>query len=101
MTMADPVPLLVRPERPAHGGAVIAHDEGRPVLVYYAMPGEVVEVEPSGRRGGLVYARTSRVLEPSPDRVPARCRYFGECGGCVWQHARYERQLEEVLGLSP
>jgi 23S rRNA (uracil1939-C5)-methyltransferase len=87
-------PLLLRGESPAHGGAVVAHDGGRPVLVYYAMPGEVVEAELSGRRGGLAYARAARVLEPSPDRVEARCPYFGECGGCVWQHARYERQLE-------
>jgi 23S rRNA (uracil1939-C5)-methyltransferase len=86
--------VILRGESPAHGGAVIAHDEGRPVLVYYAMPGEVVEAEPSGRRGGLALARASRVLEASPDRVPARCPHFGECGGCQWQHARYERQLE-------
>jgi 23S rRNA (uracil1939-C5)-methyltransferase len=86
--------VILRGESPAHGGAVIAHDEGRPVLVYYAMPGEVVEAEPSGRRGGLALARASRVLEASPDRVAPRCPHFGECGGCQWQHARYERQLE-------
>jgi 23S rRNA (uracil1939-C5)-methyltransferase len=86
--------LILRGERPAHGGAVIAHDEGRTVLLYYAMPGEVVEAELSGRRGGLSYGRAVRVLEASKDRVPPRCPHFGECGGCVWQHARYERQLE-------
>jgi 23S rRNA (uracil1939-C5)-methyltransferase len=85
---------VLRGESPAHGGAVIAHQGGRPVLVYYALPGETVEAEVTGRRGGLAYARTVSVLEPSPDRVEPRCGYFGECGGCVWQHARYERQLE-------
>src|SRR5437660_10124503 len=79
---------------PAHGGAVIAHEDGRAVLLYYALPGEVVEAELSGRRGGLAYARAERVIEASPDRVEARCPHFGECGGCQWQHARYERQLE-------
>jgi 23S rRNA (uracil1939-C5)-methyltransferase len=53
-----------------------------------------VEAELSGRRGGLAIARASRVVEPSPDRVEAPCPHFGECGGCQWQHARYERQLE-------
>jgi 23S rRNA (uracil1939-C5)-methyltransferase len=86
--------VILRGESPAHGGAVIAHEGGRAVLLYYAMPDEVVEAELSGRRGGLAIARASRVLEPSPDRVAAPCRHFGECGGCQWQHARYERQLE-------
>jgi 23S rRNA (uracil1939-C5)-methyltransferase len=91
MNTAD---LVLRGESPAHGGAVIAHQGGRTVLLYYAIPGEVVEAELSGRRGGLGYARAARVLEPSPDRVQPRCPHFGECGGCVYQHARYERQLE-------
>ena len=84
----------VRAERAAHGGAVIAHDEGDTLMVFYALPGELVEAVPKGRRGGLTYANTVRVLEPSADRVTARCPHFGECGGCQWQHARYERQLE-------
>ncbi len=86
--------LTLRAENPAHGGAVISHHDGKPVLVYYAMPGEVVAAEQTGRKGGLVYARALRVLEPSADRVEARCPHFGECGGCVWQHAQYRRQLD-------
>jgi 23S rRNA (uracil1939-C5)-methyltransferase len=83
----------VRGESAAHGGAVIAHEEGRTVLVYYALPDELVEAVPRGRQGGVQAARTERVLEASPDRVEARCPHFGECGGCQWQHSRYERQL--------
>jgi len=86
--------VILRGENPAHGGAVIAHEGGRAVLLYYAMPGEVVEAELSGRRGGLAIARAARVVEASPDRVEAPCPHFGECGGCQWQHARYQRQLE-------
>ncbi|HZV49984.1 MAG TPA: class I SAM-dependent RNA methyltransferase [Candidatus Dormibacteraeota bacterium] len=86
--------VVLRPQRPAHGGTVVAHRDGHPVLVAYAMPGELVEAEPTGRRGGLELARTVRVLEPSPDRVTPSCPHFGECGGCQWQHARYRRQLE-------
>lgn len=89
--------LRLQPESPVHGGAVIAHDGGRPVLVYYAIPGEVVEAELSGRRGGLAYARAAQIVQPSQDRIEPRCPHFGECGGCVWQHARYQRQLEFKL----
>lgn len=94
MSVAEATPLRLRGEGPAHGGGVIARWEGRPLIVYHALPGELVEAVPAGRRGGVAFAFTRRVLEPSPDRVQPRCPHFGECGGCSWQHAGYPRQLE-------
>jgi 23S rRNA (uracil1939-C5)-methyltransferase len=35
----------------------------------------------------------SEILEPSPLRVQALCPVFGTCGGCQFQHLRYEEQL--------
>ena len=86
--------MILRPTSPAHGGASIARDEGRVWLVNYALPGEVVEAEPRGKQGGVAVAKTTRVIEPSPHRVDPRCQYFGECGGCQWQHAAYSHQLD-------
>ena len=86
--------MTLRPEVPAHGGSTVAREpDGRVVLVHYALPGEAVEVRPRGRRGGVAFASVEKVLEASPDRVDPRCPYFGECGGCHWQHARYQAQL--------
>jgi len=39
--------------------------------------------------------RIIRIIEPSPYRIEPVCPYFGECGGCSWQHITYQRQLEE------
>ena len=39
-------------------------------------------------------AELTSVLEPSPDRVEPPCRHFAECGGCQWQFAAYEAQLD-------
>jgi 23S rRNA (uracil1939-C5)-methyltransferase len=33
------------------------------------------------------------VTVPSPMRITPRCRHFGACGGCRWQHLPYEKQL--------
>ena len=86
--------MILRPESPAHGGATIARDEGKVWLVNYALPGEVVEAEPRGKQGGVAVANTTQVIEASPHRVEANCPHFGACGGCQWQHAAYEHQLE-------
>ena len=75
--------MIVRGEAPAHGGAVLAHEQGKAVLVYYALPEELVDAAPRGRQGGLLAARAERVLEPSPDRVEPRCPHFGECGAAT------------------
>lgn len=63
---------------------------GTEVRVPYVIPGELVEIRATGRRaeGELV-----RVLTASPHRVTPRCRHFGPCGGCAWQHIAYPEQL--------
>jgi 23S rRNA (uracil1939-C5)-methyltransferase len=86
--------MILRPTSPAHGGASVARDEGKVWLVNYALPGEVVEAEPRGKQGGVAVATTTSVIEPSPHRIAPMCPYFGQCGGCQWQHAAYEYQLE-------
>ena len=86
--------MILRPTSPAHGGASIAREEGKVWLVNYALPGEVVEAEPRGKQGGVAVANATQVIEPSPHRVSPRCPYFGQCGGCQWQHADYAYQLE-------
>ncbi len=66
----------------------------RAVFAPYAIPGEKVRVEITAEKKKQVYTRLLRVLKPSPDRVEPRCPYFGVCGGCHFQHMRYERQLQ-------
>jgi 23S rRNA (uracil1939-C5)-methyltransferase len=39
-------------------------------------------------RGELV-----EILEASPKRITPRCKHFGICGGCHYQHLPYEEQL--------
>jgi 23S rRNA (uracil1939-C5)-methyltransferase len=78
-------------EKPAAGGRMIARHQGAIVLVAAAIPGETVEATIEKVQRGTVWARTTQVLERSPDRVDA----LGDssCGGSVFAHIAYERQL--------
>lgn len=76
------------------GGASLARlEDGRVVLLSYAVPGELVEATIERVHPDYLEAVTCRVIEPSPDRVEPRCPLFGECGGCQLQHMSYEAQL--------
>lgn len=80
----------------AHGGHCVARHEGRVVFVRHALPGErVVALVTEGRDGdSFVRADAVEVLEASPDRVVAPCRFAGPglCGGCDFQHVTPEAQ---------
>jgi 23S rRNA (uracil1939-C5)-methyltransferase len=90
MTVGDRLELEI--ERPAAGGRMIGRHEGAIVLVSGCIPGEVVEVEIEKVQRGTAWARTVRVMQPSPDRV--RGDRDLTCGGNVLAHVTYRRQLE-------
>lgn len=82
-------------ERLAYGGDAIAHaEDGRTVFVRGGCPGDLVDAEVYEEHERYLKAITTQVVEPSPDRVKPPCPYFGECGGCQWQHVAYRRQTE-------
>ena len=78
----------------AHQGTAIGRYNDQVVFVAYGIPGETVEAEVQWYHKTYMEAQVVQVLEPSPHRVEAPCPYYGECGGCQWQHIAYSHQLE-------
>jgi 23S rRNA (uracil1939-C5)-methyltransferase len=76
-----------------HEGLGVARVEGKAVFIDGALPGETVHFRVKKRRKSYDLGTTLEILEASPDRVAPRCRYFGVCGGCSFQHLRDEAQL--------
>jgi tRNA/tmRNA/rRNA uracil-C5-methylase (TrmA/RlmC/RlmD family) len=77
----------------AFGGEGVARLDDFVVFVPFVAPGEVVEAEISEVKKNFARARLLRVLTPAPERVQPLCRYFGDCGGCQYQHISYPAQL--------
>jgi 23S rRNA (uracil1939-C5)-methyltransferase len=67
---------------------------GKAVFVPFVLEGETVEAHLTEQKPGFARAVADRTLEPSPHRIQPRCPYFAHCGGCHYQHASYEHQLE-------
>ncbi len=86
-------------EKLVYGGDGLARQEGRVVLAPYVLPGERVTVQPEREKPGLVHAATVQVLEPAPERLVAPCPVFGRCGGCHYQHAPYDYQVETKCAI--
>ena len=79
-------------DKPAAGGRMIARADGQVVLVSGAIPGERVRARVERVAKGVAYAETTAIEEPSTDRRDAMADPL--CGGCLYNHIAYPRQLD-------
>lgn len=78
----------------AFGGEALASHEGKKIFVPWGVAGDVVKAEIVEEKKDFARARILEILEKSPHRTQAPCPYFFKCGGCQWQHVRYESQVD-------
>lgn len=78
----------------AFGGEGVARLGDFVLFVPFAALDEEVEVEITQVKKRFARARLLRVLKTSPHRVQPLCPYFGDCGGCQYQHISYPKQLQ-------
>lgn len=76
----------------AFGGEGVARlqSAGKPLVVFVedVVPGDKVEVKIGTKKRNFARGFVQKIVEPSRERIAARCRHFGGqtgCGGCVWQ----------------
>jgi len=91
----DPATVkLVQIEKPVYGGAFLARVEGKAVFVPLTLPGERVRVCTVEEKRGYAISEVEEIVAPAAERVAPRCKHFGACGGCQYQHAEYAAQLK-------
>lgn len=81
-------------ERVVAGGWGLSRSDSMVTFVRGGLPGEVVTVTSDERHPDYRFATLNEVRVASPHRVQAPCAVYEDCGGCQFQHARYEAQLQ-------
>jgi 23S rRNA (uracil1939-C5)-methyltransferase len=87
-------------EKMVYGGDGLArlppdeHGRGKAVFIPFVLPEEQVEATLLEQKPGFARARAENILQSSSQREDPGCPYFQRCGGCHYQHASYEHQLE-------
>ncbi|WIH83763.1 class I SAM-dependent RNA methyltransferase [Brachyspira pilosicoli] len=77
----------------AYGGYGVAK-EGKVIFVAHSVEGDVVDISINKENKNFCYANINSIIQPSKHRIKAKCKYAGICGGCVFNHIEYNKQLE-------
>jgi len=75
-------------------GNALARVDNLVVFVPMLIPGDVVDLKVIKKRKKYLEGRVLKFHEYSSDRIEPRCKHFGVCGGCKWQHLPYNLQLK-------
>jgi 23S rRNA (uracil1939-C5)-methyltransferase len=86
--------LELRVENFGSEGKSVARVDNFVVFVRGGIPGDTVRARLVRVSRKFAEAEITAVVIPSPLRVTPRCRFFGVCGGCTWQHLSYQGQLD-------
>ena len=84
-------PLKIK--RIVAGGWGLTHMGAKVTFVRGVLPDEMVTVTPVESHRAYQFATVDHLHEVSPDRIAPPCPLYGQCGGCQFQHVRYETQL--------
>ena len=77
----------------SHSGSGVARENGKVVFVRGTDIGEDVVVRIVKSTAKFEVGKVAKINVRSPYRTTPPCPYFGECGGCDFQHIEYHREL--------
>ena len=83
----------------AFGGKSLGKIDGKNIFIPYAIPGEKLEIQITEEKKDYDEAEIVKILEASPHRIEAPCRYYGKCGGCNMMHIEpeYQKELRKTI----
>ena len=79
----------------AYGGYGIAKDEnGKVIFVAHSVEGDILDITITKESKKFSYASINKIIEFSKFRIKPKCKYAGICGGCLFNHIEYNKQLD-------
>lgn len=75
-------------------GYGIAKIDGLTVFVKGAIDGETVRLRVLKVKKNLAFAKVEEIVKPSIYRIEPDCYVNNKCGGCIFRHVDYQKQLE-------
>ncbi len=85
---------IVKIEDIGNDGEGIGRADGYTLFVKDAVIGDTVEAQIVKPKKNFAFARLSKVIIPSADRIDPPCPVYRQCGGCQIQVVSYEAQLK-------
>ncbi len=64
------------------------------IFVHNSYPGDIVKAKVFKLKKSYGEAKTVEVIKPSAERIKAKCKHFGVCGGCKQQDLNYDAQAK-------
>jgi len=77
----------------AKGKTVAKAPDGRVIFLTNTVPGDIVDIQTFKKRKAFYEGKAIKFHTLSDKRTEPVCEHFGTCGGCKWQHMKYEEQL--------
>ncbi|MGA1867591.1 MAG: 23S rRNA (uracil(1939)-C(5))-methyltransferase RlmD [bacterium] len=79
------------------GGDGLGWLNNQAIFVPFTAPGDYISADIVKKEKDFIKASLNEIIKPSPSRISPQCPYFGECGGCQWQHLHYQEQLSQKM----
>ena len=92
--------VKVHIESMAFKGYGVARVDGKVLFIPYSVIGDKAWIKMIEKKKNYSIGKLIELIEPSPWRVNPPCPFFGQCGGCQWQHINDSIQInlkKEIL----
>ena len=76
------------------GKSIGTADDGKTIIIDGGAPGDLVNILTTKQRKSYYQGKITEFHKYSDIRTTPKCEHFGICGGCKWQHIKYEEQLK-------